>query len=128
VARFRHTDDGGGERFSTRPVEAWSSDGDALVVDWRSGQLKPAHSCGGFVDVDLGDGDVVAAVPGGGWRVQLVGKDGSTRTEPVLAWTVNSAGGFEPVGPDSSGYVDSYSGWYRDGEMRFLPPAEDGVE
>lgn len=55
------------------------------------------------------DAPIVAALPGGGWRIEydaIRPKDGSTFSDPVLAWLVRANGETYPISTDSSGLTD----------------------
>lgn len=49
---------------------------------------------------------VVAAVPGGGWRVQHRDDDGATLDHPLLAWIFYADGTCKPVDVDPTAWCD----------------------
>ncbi|MCE0765956.1 hypothetical protein LWC35_24060 [Pseudonocardia kujensis] len=79
-----------------RPVEGWSAEGEALVVDQLAGRRVPADSLDGFVQlVPTGRlHSVVAAEPG--WTVELDTNDEPT-TVPMVAWMVDASGAMRPA-------------------------------
>ena len=83
------------------PVEGWSAEREALVVDPIAGRRVPADSLDGFVQlVPTGRlQSVVAAEPG--WTVELDTNDEPT-TAAVVAWMTDASGAMRPVteGPD----------------------------
>ncbi|MBD9703402.1 hypothetical protein IHE56_15190 [Streptomyces sp. ID01-12c] len=50
---------------------------------------------------------VVAAIPGGGWRIQHRDDDGTTLDSPVLAWIFYVDGTCKPVDIDPTGWCDN---------------------
>ncbi|MGV9227601.1 hypothetical protein ACWDPF_33595 [Streptomyces albogriseolus] len=89
---------------SPREVIAWADNGDALLLG-KNG-LVAAHTLDGFQYIRRArvKSKVVAALPGGGWKITTKFTDGETWTTPVLAWLVHEDGDVVPVdiSPDGS--------------------------
>ncbi|MEU5557948.1 hypothetical protein AB0H47_17745 [Streptomyces globisporus] len=94
---------GGRTVYSSKPVIAWDDEGQALVVDERSGRLVPANNGRTFTGLSKGEYPVVGAIPGGGWSVRFKSPDGTFTEDPLVAWTVRSDGTLTPVDTDSEG-------------------------
>ncbi|MFG1839109.1 hypothetical protein ACGFH8_11820 [Micromonospora sp. NPDC049175] len=124
--RAAYKDTSGPRPFWThRKVEAWDDSGMALVVNEKQGRLARADEWTNFAGVTVDDDSVVAAVPGGGWLVEWTADDGTTHTEPLLAWAVNSSGWATPIDGSTDGLAmpleDDTRGW------RLIPPTAPGV-
>ncbi|MFK8844371.1 hypothetical protein [Streptomyces sp. Ac-502] len=118
TAIFNGTDSRTGR---TVKVEAWDpATGAALVVDTERGALRPVMDYEDFSHLEQAD-QVVAAVPGDGWRVHWTdqGPGGSPLTEQVLAWLITSQGKATAITVDAQGYVED-----ADGADAFVPPGE----
>jgi hypothetical protein len=103
-------------------VEGWDqATGTALVVDPKRGALRAVTDYEDFSHLERAD-QVVAAVPGGGWRVQWKeeGPGGTPLTEQVLAWLITSQGRATAITVDAQGHVED-----ADGADAFIPPGED---
>ncbi|MDF6043223.1 hypothetical protein LRD69_13910 [Streptomyces sp. JH14] len=102
----------------TVPVDGWSTDGDALVVDKRLGCRVPASSLPDFRGLEQAPA-IVAVLPGQGWRLVV---DGET-SHLVLGWAIDTAGYGSPIftDPDGVAQVD-------DGPLggQLVPPADPG--
>lgn len=86
----------------TRPIVAWSDDGEPLVVGPQG--LITAWSLAGYDSVLEGQPrSIVTAVPGGGWLIDCVDQDGGTWTDVIVAWAVYSDGSMAPLGTDQHG-------------------------
>ncbi|MER7176799.1 hypothetical protein [Streptomyces mesophilus] len=84
--------------YETRPVVAWDDAGFALVADTTKGRLVRANKYSNFAGLQLEEeAPVIAALPGGGWTAVFTGDEGSSNTEPVLAWHVFAGGFMKPV-------------------------------
>lgn len=97
-----------GKQAPALEVIAWHDNGDAMVVG-KTG-LVPAQSLDGFERVYRSEHNsrVVAAVPGGGWRVDWKSEgDDGLATSPVLFWTVQADGTATPVDVDIYGETGS---------------------
>ncbi|MFD8956559.1 hypothetical protein ACWFRT_33555 [Streptomyces anulatus] len=94
---------GGRTIYWSKPVIAWDDEGQALVVDERSGRLVPANNGRTFTGLSEGEHPVVGAVPGAGWSVRFKNSDGTFTEDPLVAWTVRSDGTFTPVDTDAEG-------------------------
>ncbi|MFF6859915.1 hypothetical protein ACFY9H_31610 [Streptomyces bacillaris] len=92
--------------YSSKPVIAWGDEGQALVVDERSGRLVPANDRRTFIGLSEGGQPVVAAIPGGGWSARYKNEDGTFTVDPLVAWTVRSDGTFAPIDTDTTGLCD----------------------
>lgn len=92
--------------FTCKPVIAWDDEGQALVVDERTGRLVPANNGRAFTGLSEGGHPVVAAIPGGGWRARYTNSDGTSLEDPLVAWTVHSNGTLTPIDTDHSGLCD----------------------
>ncbi|MEU6344458.1 hypothetical protein ABZ883_26320 [Streptomyces sp. NPDC046977] len=98
----------GRKHFTTKPVVAWDDNGTAQVVDEKTGHLRDANSYTNFADlVPVALAPVVAAIPGGGWRVEYRDDEdeGRTFSEPVLAWQIRADGDCVPLTVDATGYA-----------------------
>ncbi|MFI9747602.1 hypothetical protein [Streptomyces sp. NPDC052494] len=105
-------------------VEGWDqATGTALVVDPKRGALRPVTDYVDFSHMERAD-QVVAAVPGGGWRAHWKdeGPGGTPLTEQVLAWLITSQGRATAITVDAQGHVED-----ADGADAFIPPGEDPV-
>ncbi|MET9810867.1 hypothetical protein [Streptomyces halstedii] len=92
--------------YRSKPVIAWDDEGQALVVDERSGRLVPANDRRTFTGLSEGVHPVVAAIPGGGWSARYKNEDGTFTMDPLVAWTVRSNGTLAPVDTDPTGLCD----------------------
>ncbi|MGA4979329.1 hypothetical protein [Streptomyces cinereoruber] len=104
-ANYRQEEDGG-TVYRSKPVIAWDGEGQALVVDERTGQLVPANNGRAFVGLSEGEHPVVAAIPGGGWSARYKEEDGTFLVDPLVAWTIRSNGTLAPVDTDPTGLCD----------------------
>jgi hypothetical protein len=84
-------------------VQAWSDNGDALILDSEAGRLVPAHEVSGFLAVEASTGRYIAAVPADGWAVRY-GTEAGGNTEPVICWLVQDDGGVDPVVGGADGH------------------------
>ncbi|MBD3544488.1 hypothetical protein [Streptomyces sp. JV180] len=110
VARYKHIVDGQ-TRYTFKPVIAWGDNGDALVVDTKAGRLEPATHWNDFVDLGEGTSPIVAAIPGGDWKVTYRGEEsGTTDSSPLLAWGIRADGTTTPIDVDGSGFSDDPTG------------------
>ncbi|MEV0267077.1 hypothetical protein AB0I49_37845 [Streptomyces sp. NPDC050617] len=103
-------------------VEAWDpATGTALVVDPKRGAMRPVTDYEDFSHLEKAD-QVVAAVPGGGWRAHWKdeGPGNTPLTEQVLAWLITSQGRATAITMDAHGYVDN-----ADSADAFIPPGEE---
>ncbi|MER7043025.1 hypothetical protein ACIF6H_35050 [Streptomyces microflavus] len=92
--------------YRSKPVIAWDDEGQALVVDERSGRLVPANNGRPFIGLSEGGHPVVAAIPGGGWSARYKDEDGTFTVDPLVAWTVRSDGTLTPIDTDTTGLCD----------------------
>ncbi|MFC8015362.1 hypothetical protein [Streptomyces cinereoruber] len=102
-------------------VEGWDqTTGTALVVDPKRGALRAVTDYEDFSHLERAD-QVVAAVPGGGWRVHWKdeGPGGTPLTEQVLAWLITSQGRATAITVDAQGHVED-----ADGADAFIPRGE----
>lgn len=105
-ARFTHKNDDGRTTFSFKPVIAWDDDGQPLVAGKR--KLMVASSFTNFDRIMAADDSpVVATVPGDGWRAEFKDEDGSTISDPVIAFAVRADGTGLPIQVGSDGEVDT---------------------
>ncbi|MFD0305920.1 hypothetical protein [Streptomyces sp. NPDC127119] len=105
-------------------VEGWDQmTGAALVVDPKRGALRAVTDYEDFSHLERAD-QVVAAVPGGGWRVHWndEGPGGTLLTEQVLAWLITSQERATAITVDAQGHVED-----ADGADAFIPPGEGPV-
>ncbi|MER7195912.1 hypothetical protein [Streptomyces flaveolus] len=103
-------------------VESWDqATGTALVVDPKRGALRPVTAYPDFSHLERAD-QVVAAIPGGGWRVYWKdeGPEGTPLTEQVLAWLITAQGRATALTVDAQGLVED-----ADGADAFIPPGLD---
>ena len=104
-------------RVSRKSVIAFSNDGAALVAgEW--GSLVQAGQLAGFDRLtDSGDGpEMTALIPAGGWRIEYARDDGTTHSEPIVAWAITRAGRVTPLSIDGDNLVMDtidYSGRFR---------------
>ncbi|WP_244297671.1 hypothetical protein [Streptomyces griseoflavus] len=106
-------------------VEGWDqATGTALVVDSKRGALRPVTDYEDFSHLEKAE-HVVAAVPGGGWRVHWAdeGPGGTPLTEQVLAWLITSQGRSTAIMVDAHGHVED-----ADGADAFIPPGEERMD
>ncbi|MGW0779049.1 hypothetical protein ACWD01_36920 [Streptomyces sp. NPDC002835] len=108
-AHYKQEEDGR-TGFRSKPVIAWDDEGQALVVDERTGQLVPANNGRTFTGLSEGGHPVVAAIPGGGWSARYKHPDGTSTLDPLVAWTVHSNGTLTPVDTDTTGLCDDATG------------------
>lgn len=99
-------EEGGRTVYRSKPVIAWDDEGQALVVDERSGRLVPANNGRTFTRLSEGGHPVVAAIPGGGWSARYKEPDSSSIVDPLVAWIVRSNGTLTPVDTDFTGVRD----------------------
>ncbi|MET7498241.1 hypothetical protein [Streptomyces sp900116325] len=97
------------------------STGTGLVVDPKSGALRLVTDYEDFSHLERAD-QMVAAVPGGGWRAHWKdqGPSGTPLTEQVLAWLITSQGRATAITVDATGHVED-----ADSADAFIPPGED---
>ncbi|MEU5872487.1 hypothetical protein AB0A73_13145 [Glycomyces sp. NPDC047369] len=112
----------GKDAWDYKRVEAWDDEGRALVLSEQRGRLVRADSWSGFDGITEDESPIVAVLPGGGWLVEWTNdEDGTTSTEPLLAWAVNSAGWATPIDAATDGIAmpleDDSKGW------RLIPPS-----
>lgn len=103
----------------TLPVDGWTTDGDALVVDKRRGCRVPASTLPNFTGLEQAPA-IVAVLPGQGWRLVV---DDET-SHPVLGWAIDSAGFGLPIFTDPEGLAQ-----VEDGGLggQIVPPAPGGT-
>ncbi|TXS08093.1 hypothetical protein EAO70_35485 [Streptomyces sp. adm13(2018)] len=98
------------------PVDGWSPEGDALVVDRRRGARVPAASLPHFRGLQVTESDTVNTVPGQGWSIAYL--NGAT-PDPVIAWAVDRHGYAKPLIANSDGYAEP---WEQESHGGFLSP------
>lgn len=71
------------------------------------GTLVPASALPDFERLtDAGDGpEFTALIPAGGWRIEYTWDDGTTRSEPIVAWALTQAGRVTPLYIDGDNLV-----------------------
>ncbi|WP_203236751.1 hypothetical protein [Nocardia panacis] len=102
VAVFNGTDALNGR---TLEVDGWEAGtGAALVVDTETGIRRPVTEFADFTRLERTD-QVVAALPGAGWRVRSTfwGRGDRPAVEEVLTWLVGADGRVTPVAVDEKG-------------------------
>lgn len=107
-AAFYSTDNTG-KRYNDHylPVEAWSDEGEPLVLDEKTGRLRRADSYGNFASVgECQRPRRISAIPGGGWLMRHTEPDGSTWTEPVVGWVIDEYGTAEAIVTDGAGLTE----------------------
>jgi hypothetical protein len=104
-AHYKH-ESNGRTHFTTKPVIAWDDDGRPLVLHSKSHRLVLADSYSNFHGVSEAPGQVVAAIPGGGWKV-VYEDDGELVTDSVLLWLVRADGSVTPMDGDRTGDIDN---------------------
>ncbi len=111
------TQEGPPRRVSRKSVIAFSDDGAALVAgEW--GSLVQAGQLADFDRLtDGGEGpEFTALIPAGGWRIEYTWDDGTTHSEPIVAWAITRAGRVTPLYIDGDNLVMDtidYSGRFR---------------
>lgn len=103
-------------------VEAWNpATGTAQVVDPKRGAMRPATDYEVFSHLEKAD-QVVATVPGGGWRAHWrdEGPGNTPLTKQALAWLITSQGRVTAITMDAHGHVD-----HADSPDAFIPPGEE---
>ncbi|MEU2554623.1 hypothetical protein ABZ589_23605 [Streptomyces sp. NPDC013313] len=103
----------------TVDVDAWDeATGLALVVDPQRGTRRAVTDYTDFSHLERAD-QVVAAIPGGGWRAYWKdeGPNDGPLTEQVLAWLVTAKGRATPITVDTQGHVDD-----AESADRLIPP------
>lgn len=125
-AMFEHTHSDGawkGKTYTmTMPVEAWTDEGDPMVLQDGKKRLVRASSFSNFIGVTEAERQpVVGVLPGDGWRFAYADDDGAEFTEPVLGWAVTADGYAYPLvahGEDNHAEIQSASNArvIRDGE------------
>lgn len=91
-------------------VIAWDDDGAPLVIPdshKQARRLQRATDYGNFSHVAPADSPTVAALPGGGWRVEYKNDDGTLWSAPLVAWHIRASGETIPIDCDSTGYADN---------------------
>jgi hypothetical protein len=102
VAVFRIPQKGGGYSWNRKPVMAWDSFGNPLVVDL--GRLSNAHDVPYFHVLLEGHGPVVGIAPGGGWHIKWRDpEDGEISSSPVVGWAIHADGTCLPLDTDALG-------------------------
>lgn len=105
-ARFAHENGAGRTTYSYKPVIAWNDDGQPLVAGKRS--LVPAHSLTNFDGIVSPDvSPTVGTIPGNGWRAEFTASDGSTFSDPIIAFAVRADGTGVPLQVGADGDVDA---------------------
>ena len=104
----------------TLPVDGWSPDGDALVVEKHLGARVPAASLPHFVGLEQAPA-IVAVLPGQGWRL-VVSEEIS---HPVLGWAIDATGYGVPILTDPDGVAQVE---YEVADGQFVPPDHTGSE
>ncbi|HEY0935651.1 MAG TPA: hypothetical protein VGD91_18125 [Trebonia sp.] len=112
-----YTHEGPPRRVSRKSVIAFSDDGAALVAG-QYGSLVQAGQLAAFDRLtDGGDGsEFTALIPAGGWRIEHTRDDGTTQSEPLVAWAITGAGRVTPLCIDGDNLVMDtidYSGRFR---------------
>ncbi|MFG3492977.1 hypothetical protein [Streptomyces sp. NPDC047972] len=107
------------KRFGHRlPVDGWSPDGEALVVDARRGTRVPAANLPSFRGLLRAESSTVGVVPGQGWSVAYP-NGGSP--DPVIAWAIDRHGYAKPLIANSDGYAEP---WEQESHGGFLAPGD----
>ncbi|WLQ39900.1 hypothetical protein OG322_40750 [Streptomyces sp. NBC_01260] len=83
--------------------------------------MRPVTDYEAFSHLEKAD-QVVAAVPGGGWRAHWKdeGPGNTPLTEQVLAWLITSQGRATAITMDAHGHVED-----ADSADAFIPPGEE---
>jgi hypothetical protein len=116
-----YTQEGPPRRVSRKSVIAFSDDGAALVAG-RRGKLVPASQLPAFDRLtDIGDGPgYTALIPAGGWRIEYTMDDGTSRSQPIVAWAITRAGQVTPLYIDGDNLVKDTTG--HSGRFRVYHP------
>lgn len=89
-----------------QPVEAWSDDGEPMVIDDQTGKLIEATSYNNFLGVCMSDNeDPVQLMPALGWRVWRIDEKGEPWFATLVAWALCADGSIFPMETDDNGDV-----------------------
>jgi hypothetical protein len=104
-------------------VEAWSPDGDPLVVDRRLGALVNARSMERFDRLERAEPTFVAVLPAGGWRLHWEA-DGKSGINELIGFAMRADGEAVPIRDVDGDHGEAF--YACDGEaVRLLAPSED---
>ena len=94
---------------ATEDIHSWDSDGTALIVDRRSGDLVSARSQPGFKRVEE-TSRIVAALPAApGWNLKIWEGDSlesASFVAPIAGWLVTDAGQLVAVAGSNDSYLE----------------------
>ncbi|MFD9053586.1 hypothetical protein [Streptomyces zaomyceticus] len=68
--------------------------------------MQKAEDIGGFVQPYEDSTPVISTIPGGGWPIDCIDGEGSTWTDPIMAWSIQADGTANPIQVDSDGLTD----------------------
>lgn len=107
-------------------VEAWSPDGDPLVVDYTVGALVNARSIVGFDRLELAPDPFVAAIPANGWRLHWEA-DGRSGVNDLIGFAIRADGEAVPIRSVDGDHGDAF--YACDNEaVQLLAPGEEPAE
>ncbi|MGH3857792.1 MAG: hypothetical protein ACRDR6_30740 [Pseudonocardiaceae bacterium] len=94
-----------------QPVEAWSPDGDAMIVDKQAGYLVPVRAVPGFKSLHPCGriGRVIKAAEG--WQMHFADDDLAIDALPVIGWIIDNEGEAKPLLPVEGDGRASVNGW-----------------
>lgn len=104
------------EETHSLPVDGWTKEGEALVVNVANGYRQVARHMANYVGLNEAEPLIVAALPGAGWAVDYGQGD---EPDPVVGWAVNAHGVAIALSPDSDGQATPL--WGCPGQL--VPPA-----
>lgn len=84
------------------PVDGWSSNGYALVVDKRNGVRTEANTVPNFRGLRQDEPTPVAVIPGAGWMVEW---NNGSKPSAIVGWAVDSNSWGVALLADSDGSV-----------------------
>jgi hypothetical protein len=97
VAYFKFESGPPAFRSMEEPVVAFSDDGEAMILEEHTGQLRAASSYTDFISVRLAPGPFVAVVPGGDWVADVTYQDGVEERRRVVGFGIGADGFGEPL-------------------------------
>lgn len=114
IAVFGSTDSDGKFLLQDQlPVEAWDDDGCPLVIPSgrpkdRYRGLTRADRFDNFASVQRDDGypEIVALIPGGGWRIEWSDEGHPPWSQPLVGWGITTTGSVVPLDTDGDGLVE----------------------
>ncbi|MFI6827601.1 hypothetical protein ACIBG5_10910 [Kribbella sp. NPDC050241] len=98
-----------GSYETSEDVHSWDNEGNALIVDRKTGSLVLAAKREGFKRLEE-TSRIVAAIPAApGWNLKIWERDApdtSTFVAPIAAWLVTATGQVVPVSSSNDDYLE----------------------